>query len=351
MKLNRLIAMGMSLIMCAAAISVSSLTAFAGSNNISSLPTTIKSYPVSTKNDTPAYSYQGAKSKSGTIYADDLCTINSIYSNGYLKVTYPTSGNKTRTLYVYSKDFFKATTYQKASITSYAKAYRRSSGTSTIGSVDSADKLVYVIGNAASNRYQICYKVTGKNYYKLGWVSTSVVKFNSGANTYSSNASKLLSKATEEINYHGTGKNGKGTGDYTKYGIFTRTNGKPWCASFVSWCADKTNVPKSTIPRTASCTEMANNSNSYVKWSSNALSRMKPGDVVFFASGSVNGTKRHVGIVSSITGNNVTVIEGNTSSDYVKKLTYTVNSNGYINRRWTYSGVAYNMYFSGYIIV
>lgn len=85
-------------------------------------------------------------------------------------------------------------TYQKASITSYAKAYRRSSGTSTIGSVDSADKLVYVIGNAASNRYQICYKVTGKNYYKLGWVSTSVVKFNSNVNT-SYNANKAVEYA------------------------------------------------------------------------------------------------------------------------------------------------------------
>ena len=185
MKLTkRIIAISLSLMMCVTAFCTSAITASAASENISSLPTTIKSYPISTGNDTPAYSSQGASSKSGTIYAGDLCTINNIYDNGYLKVTYPTSNNKTRTLYVKSSSFFNATTFQTASITSYAKAYRRSSGAETIGSVDSADKLVYVIGNAKNNRYQISYKVTNANYYKLGWVAASAVKINEQDNNF-----------------------------------------------------------------------------------------------------------------------------------------------------------------------
>ena len=175
-KTKRSISLILTIAMFITAFAFTGSTVYAASG-ISSLPVTIKSYPISTGNNTPAYSYQGASSKSGTIYAADYCTINNIYSNGYIRVTYPTSGNKTRTLYVYSKDFFNATTYRKASIKCYSSAYRRSSGSATIGSVDSADKLVYVIGNAVNNRYQISYSVTGTNYYKLGWVPTSVVQF------------------------------------------------------------------------------------------------------------------------------------------------------------------------------
>ena len=59
-----------------------SISASAASG-VNSLPTNIKCYPLSTSNNTPAYNSPGATSKSGTIYAADLCTIRAIYSNGY----------------------------------------------------------------------------------------------------------------------------------------------------------------------------------------------------------------------------------------------------------------------------
>ena len=94
-KTKRSISLILTIAMFITAFAFTGSTVYAASG-ISSLPVTIKSYPISTGNNTPAYSYQGASSKSGTIYAADYCTINNIYSNGYIRVTYPTSGNKTR---------------------------------------------------------------------------------------------------------------------------------------------------------------------------------------------------------------------------------------------------------------
>ena len=150
-------------------------TVYAVDGSISSLPVSIKAYPVSTANNTPAFASKGDSKKSGTIYASDLCTITRIDSDGWLYVTYPTSNNRTRSLFVRARDFFSSTSFQKASVIKYATAYRRSSGSASIGSVDSADKLVYVIGSPQNNRAQIVYKVTNSNYYKMGWVSTDAL--------------------------------------------------------------------------------------------------------------------------------------------------------------------------------
>lgn len=51
----------------------------------------IKTYVVSTKNNTTVYETAASTSKYGTIYATDLITING-YSGSRLKVTYPISG-------------------------------------------------------------------------------------------------------------------------------------------------------------------------------------------------------------------------------------------------------------------
>ena len=158
-----------------------SISASAASG-VNSLPTNIKCYPLSTSNNTPAYNSPGATSKSGTIYAADLCTIRAIYSNGYMTVEYPTSKNKTKTLYCKISAFFNSSTYEIASISKYSAAYRRSSGNATIGSVDNRDTKVYVLGGVVNGRYQIIYRVGSSSTYKLGWVPSSVVKFASNQN-------------------------------------------------------------------------------------------------------------------------------------------------------------------------
>lgn len=178
-----------------------SISASAASN-VNSLPTNIKCYPISTGNNTPAFSSPGATSKSGTIYAADLCTIKAIYGNGYMTVEYPTSRGS-RMLYTKISAFFNSSTYEIASISKYSVAYRRSSGNATIGSVDNRDTKVYVLGGVVNGRYQIIYRVgTTGNTYKLGWVPSSVVKF---ASNQSSNTSTSFSWPLS--NYYVCGNN------------------------------------------------------------------------------------------------------------------------------------------------
>ena len=165
----------MTLILSLLVIPIAGQEVYAAGGNISSLPVSIKAYPVSTANNTPAFANKGDGNKSGTIYAADLCTITRIDGDGWLIVNYPTSNNRTRTLFVRARDFFCATSFQEASVSKYATAYRRSSGNESIGSVDAADRLVYVIGSSQNGRTQIVYRVTNSNYYKMGWVSTDAL--------------------------------------------------------------------------------------------------------------------------------------------------------------------------------
>ena len=180
-------------------------TVYAVDGSISSLPVSIKAYPVSTANNTPAFASKGDSKKSGTIYASDLCTITRIDSDGWLYVTYPTSNNRTRSLFVRAQDFFCSTSFQKASVIKYATAYRRSSGDASLGSVDSTDKLVYVIGSPQNNRVQIVYKVTNSNYYKMGWVSTDALN-----KTSSSTPSISIQGHVQDIGWMGIVTSGVG---------------------------------------------------------------------------------------------------------------------------------------------
>ena len=155
---------------------------------------------------------------------------------------------------------------------------------------------------------------------------------------------KLADTAAKEVGYQGTGKNGKGKGDYTKYGKWIGANGQSWCASFVSWCVNQSGVSTKIVPKNASCNTMKQKSNSYHKWSTSALKNIKKNDVIFFSEG--NQDSHHVGIVYSISGSKITVIEGNTGNDKVEKRTYTVDSkSGRITKGWN------GHYFCGYISV
>lgn len=80
------------------------------------------------------------------------------------------------------------------------------------------------------------------------------------------------------------------------------------------------------------------------------MKNIKKNDVIFFANSSKSNHSDHVGIVYKVSGNKITVIEGNTGNYYgpdtVAKITYTVDSSsGKITKG--YSG----KYFCGYISV
>ena len=166
-----------------------------------------------------------------------------------------------------------------------------------------------------------------------------------------SEAESLAAVAESQIGYQGSNNKG-GHGDYTKYGVFTGTNGQYWCASFVAWCADKAGVSIKTVPKSASTLTMAKGSDSYRAMSEASFASMKRGDVIFFSSmkalTNARGEKtvNHVGIVASVVHSSRTlqVVKGNTSSDIVHKNKYSFNpGSGYI--------AGDGRYFCGYISV
>ena len=118
-----------------------------------------------------------------------------------------------------------------------------------------------------------------------------------------------------------------GDGNYTKYGKWFGTNGKAWCAIFVSWCANQANVSTSIIKKTANCdTSMNFYKNAGLFQKSKAYSGTytpKAGDIFFYGPSSTNAT--HTGIVVSVDDEKITAIHGN-SNNQVRKSTYSLTN-------------------------
>lgn len=99
-----------------------------------------------------------------------------------------------------------------------------------------------------------------------------------------------------------------------------------WCATFVSWCANETDVLGSSIPKFASCSLQG------VPWFKQQGQWAKPkditpvaGDVIFF-DWEQDGRPDHVGFVVGSDGSKVYTVEGN-SRDMVRSKSYALNSN------------------------
>ena len=163
-----------------------------------------KMYPISTYNNTPAYSTRGG-SQTGTIYADDLCTLKSVCDDEYGIFEYPiTIGGGTRTLYAKLSSFFTTTNFVTGSITKYATVYRRSSGSAILGSVDAYDTSILVFGSEYG-RTQILYSVTGYNYYKVGWVDSSAVRITTPfITTLSVSANRYSGTTNDKYDFYAT---------------------------------------------------------------------------------------------------------------------------------------------------
>lgn len=128
---------------------------------------------------------------------------------------------------------------------------------------------------------------------------------------------KLISIADNEVGYLEKKTNANlndktanaGTANYTKYwrDIKPEYQGQPWCAAFVTWCFVKAfgqDMAKKLLKHYpyVYCPTMAN------LFTLNA--NPKKGDIVIFYR---NGTFAHTGIVTSVSGDYFTTIEGNTS--------------------------------------
>lgn len=140
----------------------------------------------------------------------------------------------------------------------------------------------------------------------------------------------LIAVAKTQLGYY------QPEGTATKYGTWYNTYvgasgdyypSAPWCAMFVSWCAEQAGIPKTIFRRHSSTVNMASwyqNENNPGSWHDREGYTPKAGDLIFFDFGTNNNFVNHVGIVTSVSGTKVYTIEGNTS-DSVKSREYDLN--------------------------
>lgn len=102
-----------------------------------------------------------------------------------------------------------------------------------------------------------------------------------------------------------------GSGNYTLFGQWYSMNGCPWCAMFVSYCADKAGIATDIIPKHASCAMGVSWFRRAGRWHPREGFIPEPGDIVYFTHD--GETPAHVGIVTRVLAGRVHTIEGNTS--------------------------------------
>lgn len=101
-----------------------------------------------------------------------------------------------------------------------------------------------------------------------------------------------------------------------------------WCATFVSAVAIKLGYTD-IIPTECSCQKMITLFKNRGSWIENENRRPNPGEILFYdwddnGSGDNKGNSDHVGIVEKVSGNTITVIEGN-YKNAVKRRRMAVN--------------------------
>lgn len=104
-----------------------------------------------------------------------------------------------------------------------------------------------------------------------------------------------------------------------------------WCAVFVSACVIKANLTK-FIPLECSCGEMIELAKQMNIWNENDDITPKAGDIIMYDWDNQDGWPEHVGIVESVTNNQITVIEGNKSNVVGRRVINVGNASirGYI---------------------
>lgn len=126
--------------------------------------------------------------------------------------------------------------------------------------------------------------------------------------------SDLIDIAKKELGYKASESN-------TKYGKWYGTQG-PWCAMFVSWCANQAKVGTSIVPKFAYVPSGMSWYKDKGRYKARGAYTPKRNDIVFFGGGS------HVGIVESVSGTTLNTIEGNTTNSVARRQ-YTL-SNSYV---------------------
>ena len=137
--------------------------------------------------------------------------------------------------------------------------------------------------------------------------------------TATSKADEFVSIAENEVGYVEKASNkdlddktaNVGNSNFTKYGKFAGCNGQPWCAAFVSWCANQAGILGTLVPKFTSCSAGVSWFESHGMWKDPRYRPMK-GDIIFYRGGDFGSG--HVGIVYASDDKYVYTIEGNTSA-------------------------------------
>jgi peptidoglycan DL-endopeptidase CwlO len=124
---------------------------------------------------------------------------------------------------------------------------------------------------------------------------------------------KIRNVARDQLGYR------EGPGNQNKYGPTG-----PWCSNFATWVWRKSGVDIGILPFTGDVYEWGRERG--LAYGERSLDKARPGDVLLFGTGPQSPTtSTHIGIVESVRGNEVTLIEGN-SSDQVRRVTHTLSS-------------------------
>ena len=145
------------------------------------------------------------------------------------------------------------------------------------------------------------------------------------------------------ISQIGTSESNGGQMKYINwYGGFG--SGTPWCAIFVSWCANQAGVSTSIVPKYSSCAVGKSWFESKGLFKYKGSYTPKRGDIVFFLN-----NRSHTGIVEKADGGRLYTVEGNTS-DRVARREYALSDShitGYGVPKYTNISGGSGMSFSG----
>lgn len=237
---------------------------------ISKVPITC--YTVLSGNATTYKSINGAYS--GYICKGDLCKILSVYSSGWVKVSYPTARGS-KTAYTHSKNFFSDVDFSTAT-TKVGKSmtvYKKSDCKSSLGTVFANDNIC-VTGSSKGNT-QVLYPLTSGGY-KMGFIKGSIPAPKPAPKVTPKPAASTLDFSSLQSKYpSGSRWNGS-------------FHGSAWqCHGFALTLGEELTGKN---PR---------------KWkSTNNLDSLKPGDIV-------RCKRPHTIMVTAVSGNTITYVDCN----------------------------------------
>ncbi|MDR3767048.1 MAG: CHAP domain-containing protein [Butyricicoccus sp.] len=111
---------------------------------------------------------------------------------------------------------------------------------------------------------------------------------------------------------------------YTKYGAWYGLPNDPWCAMFVSWCAEQCGYIRAGIcPKLAYTPDIVHWFQSRGQWYSRTITPPAGAYILFDWDG--DGGADHVGLVEYVEAGQVHTIEGN-SSNMVHRNSYPAGS-------------------------